>query len=104
MSEAVDYRCGQHPAPFDCPDCLVYYESRFEEYGIIVHDGGSSYVLIDCCPFCGARLPESKRDLWLEKLEAMGFTDPWTADIPEQFRTDRWFRPGSQRAGSSEAT
>jgi len=26
------------------------------------------------------------------KLEAMGFTDPWTDTIPEPFRTDKWFR------------
>jgi hypothetical protein len=92
MADAVSYRCGQHPDPFDCHDCLIYYEPRFDEYGIIVHDGGSSYALIDFCPFCGKKLPESKRDLWFVKLEAMGFTDPWTDDVPAQFRTDQWFR------------
>jgi len=100
MGEAVDYRCGQHPDPFECPDCLIYYEPRFDEYGIIVHDGGSSFALIDFCPFCGAKLPESKRGLWIEKLETLGFKDPWTDDIPEPFRTDQWFRSGNQRVGS----
>jgi hypothetical protein len=93
MTEAVDYRCGQRPDPFECPDCLIYYEARFDEYGIIIHDGGHSYTLIDSCPFCGTRLPESKRDEWVKQLEAMGFADPWLDDIPPPFRTDRWFRP-----------
>ena len=93
MADAVDYRCGQHPDPFECPDCLIYYEARFDEYGMIIHDGGSSYTLIEFCPFCGMKLPESKREEWFKKLGAMGFADPWMDDIPPQFRTDRWFRP-----------
>jgi len=47
---------------------------------------------MDFCPLCGAKLPESKSDLWFEKLEAMGFKDPWTDDIPKEFRTGEWFR------------
>ena len=97
MTAAVIYRCEKHPAPFDCPDSLIYYASRFDEYGIIVHDGGSSYVSIDFCPFCGARLPESKRDQWFDTLEAKGFKDPLTENVPTEFRTDKWFRQRGRR-------
>ncbi len=47
MTAAVNYRCEQHPNPFDCPDCLIYYESRFDEYGLIVHDEESVESLGD---------------------------------------------------------
>jgi hypothetical protein len=72
-------------------DVLVAYSAVFDEYGIVVHDGGKSYVRIDFCPWCGSRLPESKRDRWFEALEAMG-VDPLTdADaVPSAYRSDEW--------------
>lgn len=58
--------------------------------------GGQSYITIDFCPFCGTKLPESKRDLWFERLEAMGI-DPWDADSrPKEYQTDEWYRRESQ--------
>ena len=92
MTEKVQSTCEQHPDRFDCPDCVIDYDPKFDEYGIIVHDGGRSYVTIDFCPFCGTKLPESKRDLWFERLKAMGVEDPWSDDIPEKSRTDEWLR------------
>jgi hypothetical protein len=63
----------------------------FDEYGIFIHDGGSSLTLINFCPWCGSKLPESKRDRWVEELEKLGFTDPFLRDdIPEEFKTDEW--------------
>ncbi len=88
--------------PFDCPDAIIYYDPKIDEYGIIIHKEDGSYLSINFCPFCGAKLPESKRDLWFEKLEAMGFTDITFAsvlgrtDIPKEFLTDEWYRkPGT---------
>jgi hypothetical protein len=63
MTDAVQSACAEHPSRFDCPDAIVDYQARFDEYGLIVHDGGTSVVTIGYCPWCGARLPESKRDL-----------------------------------------
>jgi len=62
MRRQVERVCEQHPDRFDCPDCLIYYSPRFNEYGLIVHDGGSAYSRIRVCPWCGTRLPESLRD------------------------------------------
>ena len=62
MQGNVEHQCEQHPDPFDCADALVYYSARLREYGLIVHDGGSSCILIQHCPWCGTRLPESRRD------------------------------------------
>jgi hypothetical protein len=69
MTMNVDHSCQQHPDPFDCPDSLVSYSRRFDEYGLIVHDGGSSTILIEYCPWCGTELPASKRDAYFDELE-----------------------------------
>jgi hypothetical protein len=56
MQSAVTHQCDKHPSVFDCPDALIYYSSPFDKYGLIVHDGGSSYITISYCPWCGASL------------------------------------------------
>jgi hypothetical protein len=91
MSEMLAFTCNQHSDPFDCPDCLVRYIPKFDEYSLIIHDGGSSSVSIGFCPWCGARLPDSKRDRWFDELEALGFDDPKDLEIPERYRSDAWF-------------
>lgn len=35
------------------------YLPASKEYGLIVHDGGTSYVAIRFCPWCGVRLSYS---------------------------------------------
>jgi ribosomal protein S27AE len=62
MRREVERACEQHPDRFDCPDCLVQYWSRLREYGLIIHDGGSSVMLIRFCPWCGSKLPDSLRE------------------------------------------
>ena len=62
MRAQVELVCPQHPDPSDCPDHLVRYLPVFREYGLLIHDGGSSFVRIQFCPWCGSRLPESLRD------------------------------------------
>ena len=92
MADAVESVCVEHPSRFDCPDALVDYAPRFDEYGLIVHDGGVSVVAIDYCPWCATRLPESKRDRWFAELARLGFDDPLSHDIPVPFRSDLWWR------------
>ena len=55
MHAQLDLRCPDHADPADCPDSLV---SRWPhgQYGLRVHDGGSSVVGIGFCPWCGATL------------------------------------------------
>ena len=62
MRRHVEWVCDQHPDRSDCPDCLMDYNPRFQEYGLMIHDGGSSVLLIHFCPWCGSRLPVSIRD------------------------------------------
>jgi hypothetical protein len=93
MTTQINYRCDQHPDPYDCPDNLVVYSAKFDEYGLIVHDdGGHSYVTVQFCPWCGAKSPEPKREHWFRDLEAKGFDDPLRQDIPDAYRSDAWYR------------
>jgi hypothetical protein len=94
--ELMEYHLNQkydiHDNPFDCPDNLVFYYLKYDEYGIIVHDGGQSYVTISYCPWCGKELPLSKRDLWFEELEKRGIMNPLEERVPEEFETDAWWK------------
>jgi hypothetical protein len=92
MRIQLNHECEQHPDPFECPDVLVVYWPKFDEFGIPIRDGGSSVSNISFCPWCGAALSESKRDLWFNTLEQMGIEDPDETNIPEEFRDDSWWR------------
>lgn len=52
--------CTSHSSPFDCPDWLILHDETTGEYGIIVHDGGQSFVRIAYCPWCGSKLAHKK--------------------------------------------
>lgn len=56
MENNTTNHCSVHTNPFECPDCLIYID-KYNRYGIIIHDGGESFVLIDYCPWCGTKLP-----------------------------------------------
>jgi hypothetical protein len=101
MESAVASKCQQHTDRWDCPDALIAYSARFDEYGIIIHDGGSSKITITYCPWCGAKLPESQADRWFNELEALGFADPFEDDIPEQYNDVRWRRSEADQTISS---
>ena len=92
MARQANLRCDSHADPFDCPDALIGFTARFQEYGLIIHDGGTSSVGIAFCPWCGQPLPASQRDRWFEELESCGI-DPWNDDIPDDFQDDRWLLP-----------
>ncbi|WAZ19215.1 hypothetical protein STRCI_000250 [Streptomyces cinnabarinus] len=89
MVRQVDARCDQHHGTSVCPDALIGFDARFQEYGLIVHDGGTSSVDIHFCPWCGRALPQSQRDRWFDELERRGI-DPWEGEIPAEFQDDRW--------------
>ena len=92
MEIQLTLTCEQHPEPWDCPDVLVVYDPRFDEYCMPIRDGGPSCVSMSFCPWCGTRMPASKRDEWFDTLEEMGFESPCDEDIPTAFKTDRWWR------------
>jgi hypothetical protein len=57
----VEYVCEQHPFPYDCPDTLIYHSNTSDQYGLHIHDGGSSFVFINFCPFCGKGLSDLEK-------------------------------------------
>ncbi|MEG0238462.1 MAG: hypothetical protein RR628_02490 [Clostridium sp.] len=81
-----------HEDGFDQPDTLIYYDEKFDEFGIIIHDGGMSYVDINFCPWCGQKLPESKRDRWFDELEQLGYDSPFDTDIPVEYKSNKWYK------------
>jgi hypothetical protein len=81
MRREAERSCEQHPDRYDCPGCLIHYSPRFREYGLLIHDGGTSVSTIRFCPWCGTGPPDSLRDRWFEELEALGI-DPWGEEVP----------------------
>jgi hypothetical protein len=90
MSAQVDFVCEQHQDPDLCPDKLVTYIPRFREYGLLVHDGGSSVCVIGFCPWCGTRLPESLRDAWFKRMDALGIDWP-AQEPPPEYADPTWW-------------
>ena len=58
MTSNVNSTCEQHPNRHDCPDCLIDYWPKSNTYGIMIHDGGESVIVISYCPWCGTKLSE----------------------------------------------
>ena len=56
MENAKVLKCDIHKDIYECPDVLISYSEYNDEYGIIVHDGGSSSIAINYCPWCGSKL------------------------------------------------
>jgi hypothetical protein len=86
--------------PWDDPDVVVVYLPTFDEYGLPVRDGGTSMTVIGFCPWCGARLPQSRRDAWFDEMERLGL-DPWEDEIPAGYTSDAWWATPEVEAGSS---
>lgn len=60
MSENLwhDDYCVTHDDPYDC-DVVMLCDER--GVGIVVRDGGSSFISIQYCPWCGTDLNRSTR-------------------------------------------
>jgi len=56
MQYWAEHRCNEHPDPTECPDNIIFFTATHRKYGIRVHDGGSSYIEISHCPWCGKNL------------------------------------------------
>lgn len=89
--------------PHACPDMVraiedsrvpLKYLPRFREYGIS-REGGVAIQRIYFCPFCGTKLPESLREAFFDRLDALGMEieDP---ALPDELRSDAWWRDGSE--------
>jgi len=57
MAYDLNRQCSRHANRFECPDALIYRKAD-GSYGLIVHDGGRSFIAIAFCPWCGSKLPD----------------------------------------------
>lgn len=89
MGDSLAATCDIHDDPYECADVVVIYIDKFQEYGLVIHDGGTSSIGISFCPWCGAKLPDSQRDRWFDEIEALGL-DPWSDEIPGRYESDEW--------------
>jgi len=69
----------------------IVYIPKFREYGISLQDGGNSFVHLNYCPFTGKKIPASLRDAWFDRLEELGFDDPSSQAVPEEYKTEAWW-------------
>jgi hypothetical protein len=55
LESQLRWSCDTHDDPFVCPDALIV---RIERGRIVmpIHDGGSSYIEVSHCPWCGSSL------------------------------------------------
>ncbi|BDU05049.1 hypothetical protein IU485_15295 [Nocardia cyriacigeorgica] len=86
----LPHGCEDMSVAVTSEDFPIEYDKQFREYGLRILDGGSSILTISFCPFCGAPLPESKRDAWFDALDALGL-EPGDPDIPDDMLTDAWW-------------
>ena len=71
-------------------EVAIIYIPKFREYGIKILDGGSSFQLINYCPWCGCKLPLSLRTQWFDVLDELAL-EPGDPNIPAQMFTDEWW-------------
>jgi hypothetical protein len=65
MQADLERVCDQHSDRFDCADALVH-RAADGTYGLIVHDGGESFVSILVCPWCGSELHDGSVEASIE--------------------------------------
>jgi hypothetical protein len=85
-------QCDLHDDPWECTDYALVWIDMFDEYGIPIRDGGTSYYSLTFCPWCGIKLPESKRELWYQRMSEMGIDPDDEEKIPEAYQSSQWFR------------
>jgi hypothetical protein len=87
----VTYQCDEHEDLSQCSRVPITYDPRFDEY-FATREGNTWHIRY--CPWCGIELPESKRDLWFDRLEALGFDNPAEQEIPQEYMTAAWYKEG----------
>lgn len=55
LAEHLTFECHLHRHPLDCADAVIFRNDE-GQIGLPIHDGGSSYIAIRHCPWCGTRL------------------------------------------------
>lgn len=83
--------CDELEKAIQDPTMPVQFVPKFREFGVSVLDGGSSYLQIHHCPWCGAKFPPSLRDQWFDALESQGIDPCVTETIPLAYLDEKWY-------------
>jgi hypothetical protein len=95
MAYHATFNCEKHINLYQCSDAPILYKEKWDEYSLGPRGGRGDEYVIYSCPWCGVNLPESKRNLWLDRLEELGI-DPWTDDVPKEYETNAWRSKSAQ--------
>jgi hypothetical protein len=78
-------------------EAAVVYIARYREYGTLLNNG-SAYMVLEFCPWCGTRFPETLRSQWMSAVLQYGCR-PDSEHIPGKFLTDEWWnQPAARQA------
>lgn len=61
LAQHLEFDCPLHRDPLDCADAVIFRDGS-GQIGLPIHDGGSSYIRIRHCPWCGTRLRKQPAD------------------------------------------
>jgi hypothetical protein len=89
------HHCEQLEYAVEADDVPLSYVPEYREWGIDYTDGGTSFLLIQFCPWDGTRLPESLRIEWFRRMRDEFGLDPGgdpDLEYPEEMRSDRWWK------------
>ncbi|MCP5468829.1 MAG: hypothetical protein H7A32_06130 [Deltaproteobacteria bacterium] len=86
--------CAQMGKLLEDPRVKIKYNAKYREYSIPGSEDEVVRQLLDFCPWCGKKLPQSLRENWFDELEKLGITDPNNQpnEIPPEFKTDEWWK------------
>jgi hypothetical protein len=73
-------------------DGVIKYDDKLDSFSLLVRQDAETLTTQDIffCPWCASKLPESRRETWLNELEALGI-DPMKDEIPETYRSSKWW-------------
>ena len=65
------YCCEMMRSTFEFGETGLVSSTNYQEFGIRVEDGGDSFIQLNFCPWCGNKLPPSRREEYFKQLELM---------------------------------
>jgi hypothetical protein len=71
MTERANFWCDQCTNQCRCAHKDIYYSSVFDEY-CIINQLQIDVETIKFCPWCGVKLPKSKREEWFDLMDELG--------------------------------
>jgi hypothetical protein len=89
MTDQVNMHWSKAKSPLlGSTDQRIYWSPVYDEYGLICQPS-AEILKIHYCPFCGGRLPDSRRDAWFKRLAITGWKT-WGDPVPDDLLKHDW--------------